>query len=599
MKLLGRFLLAIVVAIAVYCAWGPGTRLRAFVFDFADPIRFRGDLENAYRHGTHILNLAREQNGLGQDVLPTWWQTYRAYLDFYDRVLADWPRPNYHLDYPPMRLFVMTTWARAVTVVGQRTIPGELPACGSLLMLNTIVVAISSLGAALLVHHWLRRGMRLAPSPVGGAGRREEATNDRAETTNRQPIAGELPSHAYPLPPGQRGWGRDVWHGVVALLAGLLLWFDFAVLVDAHAWPQWDVWVLPFFFYALLAASHRKWLTAGVIFAVGGMFKGQLLVVAPLLIGWPIFGRQWRGVGRLFVGLLVGIALIESMWVIVTPLAGVLCVLCLGLIVAARGYWPRVLRGRHAPLLGLAAICVLVSAYVGGASFGWITQGFVYGAERNNDTLAGVGANNLGQLLAQRFGWNSTGDVVYRWRTWTPGLGDDPLSPPLRHRFDAITLGMLMKSAYALGTIGCAIALARHDRRNDIRALAAMVAPWMLFYLLMPQLSSRYFVWSAAASCMLVALGVGPMLLHLIISASAALTITHVLILYSRGRGSEAWWPELTIFLRGLHPGTAWLTLMLTAVVTYLAWTGSGRTRALRVEKGEGKTAPMHTDVHR
>ena len=48
----------------------------------------------------------------------------------------------------------------------------------------------------------------------------------------------------------------------------MLLWLNFAVLIDAHAWPQWDVWLLPFFLGAMWAASTRRWMLAGFVFAL-------------------------------------------------------------------------------------------------------------------------------------------------------------------------------------------------------------------------------------------------------------------------------------------------------------------------------------------
>ena len=38
-----------------------------------------------------------------------------------------------------------------------------------------------------------------------------------------------------------------------------------AVLIDGHAWPQWDVWPVPFVVFALLAASCGRWLVAGML----------------------------------------------------------------------------------------------------------------------------------------------------------------------------------------------------------------------------------------------------------------------------------------------------------------------------------------------
>ena len=31
-------------------------------------------------------------------------------------------------------------------------------------------------------------------------------------------------------------------------------WLEPSLILDAHAWPQWDVWILPFYLFATLAA---------------------------------------------------------------------------------------------------------------------------------------------------------------------------------------------------------------------------------------------------------------------------------------------------------------------------------------------------------
>jgi hypothetical protein len=193
-----------------------------------------------------------------------------------------------------------------------------------------------------------------------------------------------------------------------------------------------------------------------------------------------------------------------------------------------------------------------------------VEQGFLYGAEHSDQSLAAPGANNLGALLRQHFGWDRTGEVV----------------ESVTFRGSPVTIGGLMKTSYTVGIVACAIALGVHTRRNDPRALMAMAAPWILFYALMPQQSGRYLVWASAATAMCAGIGVGPVLLHLLISVFSALTILHVLILYSH---NPTWWPALTDFLNGMYPGASWLTLMCAAVLLYLALTPTPRRRSPKV----------------
>ena len=56
------------------------------------------------------------------------------------------------------------------------------------------------------------------------------------------------------------------------------------MILDAHGWPQWDVWILPFYLFAALAALKNRWFWCGCLLALGAMLKGQLLFVAPLFL---------------------------------------------------------------------------------------------------------------------------------------------------------------------------------------------------------------------------------------------------------------------------------------------------------------------------
>jgi hypothetical protein len=53
------------------------------------------------------------------------------------------------------------------------------------------------------------------------------------------------------------------------------------MILDAHGWPQWDVWILPFIVAAFTALKIDG--SGGCLLAVGAMLKGPLLFVAPFL----------------------------------------------------------------------------------------------------------------------------------------------------------------------------------------------------------------------------------------------------------------------------------------------------------------------------
>jgi hypothetical protein len=111
------------------------------------------------------------------------------------------------------------------------------------------------------------------------------------------------------LPIAHRGWGCGI-------IAAMLVWLNPAILVSGHVWPQWDVWVLPFFTIALLFASIDWWLTAGLFLGVGCMFKGQLLLGSPVLLLWPLFEGRFSRVIRGITGVAIGAGLVVSPWLI-------------------------------------------------------------------------------------------------------------------------------------------------------------------------------------------------------------------------------------------------------------------------------------------
>jgi hypothetical protein len=111
------------------------------------------------------------------------------------------------------------------------------------------------------------------------------------------------------LPPIHRGWACGA-------VAAMLVWCDPVLLMDSHAWPQWDVWILPFFLFAALLASLNWWLLAGVLLAIGCMFKGQLLLAGPILILWPLFEGRWGALARIIIGFLAGAELVTWPWLV-------------------------------------------------------------------------------------------------------------------------------------------------------------------------------------------------------------------------------------------------------------------------------------------
>ncbi len=155
---------------------------------------------------------------------------------------------GYRLDYPPLRLLIVTRWVKWL----RETHPTFEPRSWSrnmapdfdrdawprsvvrpLLRLNLAAELATALGIFLLVRAWF--------NPPGSGG----LPRPRSEPDGR--VADALLM--------QVGRGA-VWMGLDArtlggLVAALLFWMNPAVIVDAHVFPQWDVWLLPFFVWGL------------------------------------------------------------------------------------------------------------------------------------------------------------------------------------------------------------------------------------------------------------------------------------------------------------------------------------------------------------
>ncbi|HEX8341687.1 MAG TPA: hypothetical protein VF624_12325, partial [Tepidisphaeraceae bacterium] len=196
-----RAVVLLLVTAVVAVALVYGLSLRKSVWFWTAGSHFKGDISSGLRWG-----LLANETGLFQ---------------FYDAVEggkvlgAERWRRN---DYTPLRLTVMTAWARWV----KRHYPGvvvwrdDYDFTAPMLHTNTVAELASSVLAFLLIHLWRVRA------------------DDAARPVGERPRA---------------------FRGVFAGLAGaLLLWFNPAIVWNGHCWPQWDVWLVPFYLSAVLLA---------------------------------------------------------------------------------------------------------------------------------------------------------------------------------------------------------------------------------------------------------------------------------------------------------------------------------------------------------
>jgi len=342
---------------------------RQFWTTSAGQLRFPGDIRNTWSVGNDVLNQARRVHRADGDksAVITWRQFFRGYLATYDAAIASHPDGNYEIDYPPLRLLAAGLWVRSAKLANPRTSQWSDPITLPLLDLNTAAEILGSLAAFFLVMRtvyrqrlsqarsfWTRsllsRSLPPANSPVASNVEPPDMSDLWLQPTGVLPAVIALLSIGYyAYIAYQLGYWPDwieeshfpgatdflallvlfialvgsiqtmtipyrAWFA--AFLAGLLVWFNPAMLLNAHAWPQWDCWIVPAYLLAALFISLDWGFAAGMTIAIGCMIKGQLLVGAPVLIFWPLLAGRSRTALVAIVGFIVTFSLLVSPWLV-------------------------------------------------------------------------------------------------------------------------------------------------------------------------------------------------------------------------------------------------------------------------------------------
>ena len=544
---------AVFIAIAVI-AIAAGLRLRVAAFEKTIGIHFEGDVGNGFHWGIEA--------------------NHRGLFHVYDQLVASNPQPDaaYLLDYTPLRLAVVNAWAHwaAVHFPGVNNWQDRYDLTAPMLWLNTSCELISAVLVFLLIRFHLRR-------------RTGSAVLDEEHGLKTRATAGAI---------------------IRPLLGALLFWFNPAVVLDAHSWPQWDVWLLPFFLGAVLLANVDAWFFAGLSLAIGAFLKGQVLMVAPIFVLWPIF--QWRisAMIRVVCGFGLGCALCATPWMGISSTALtwlVPMIVAIGMlamfptrvyrdwrwlvgiaVVAMLLAWP--LKSNATMLLRMLGIAVLVLVGVArplprrlsravsalamamaifltiplfGASKSWLTIGFGYGA-RKYQVMGAVGTYSLPMILESKFG--VTGGPA--------GL----IEIPFLHRTMAVrtVMGIVYMICLALSAVGAAL----QSRRRNPRFLVAMIAPWLCMFVLLPQMNNRYLVWAAGLTALLPAVSCGMTLLGVFISILCCMGVAEIMYRYHPTVN-----PAMTRFLGGFQPDMAWVLALLAGIFLYVAITPGRRNR--------------------
>lgn len=483
---------------------GSGIALRPQVWQRTEALRYAPDMKNAWNWGSRA---ARE-----------------GYFGLYDRVVADHADKKYGLDYVPLRLAVMTLWAKSRLAADPdlKEWKPDYAFNAPLLYFNTAMELLTALAVLMIARQWARRDQL------------RRGADDR--------------------------WLRAEW---LALIALALVWFNPASFLSAHGRPTWDVWVTPFFLWAIWLCCRDGWFVAGCLLGIGTMFKGQQLVVIPMFILWPMMGFRVGAIGRLVLGFVLACSLIVSPWIVgprVMPIAFVVLLALVPLIgwAIARRWWRVSPRIAQWLVPTFAAIALVLCVPLMHGSMSWYQIGFVYGAEKFPELEVG-GASSLAGILQQQWQWKA----------------DSPVERLTIGRYTP-TISHVLVASYAIVMLLACVAMRRYERVGDARFVLAMATPWIVYFAIFPKMHERYLLWGALAACCSTIMSTGPVLLAILFSALS--TIMSLYQMLPRDR-TDRFLTEISPtagqtvhdLVRPTYPGIGWAVLLATAIWVWLA----------------------------
>src|SRR5882762_2902162 len=470
-----KFLRHALLAFLIVALFLGGIQLRRWIGESTRHVRYQHDIVNAFYWGSQTMKEARR---LSPDEASANSLTgfFRGYLALYDRVKHKAYNKDYGLDYPPLRLLVMAIWARQVRSQFPGVDDGHPKLVNPLLKINLLCELLSAVAIFLLVRLCLERQSRATQSD----SLRSLALQHRAS--------------------------------ICGLAAASAAWLEPSMILDAHGWPQWDVWILPFYLFAAFAALKNRWFVCGCLLATGAMFKGQLLFVVPFFVLWPLWQKRWNRALRVLAGFTATAALIASPWLLRTPSAWIafLAVTSASSVLLLQRRVPH----RSAWISGIAGCAAFVIGVFAGGSFAWLRVGFLYGSE-HYPYLVISSCYNLPSLLS-KLGWSLKDPF------WSAHIGSLDFHLTLQWTLRLLYLGALTVCAYGA---------ARQVRDRDPRVLIAITAPWLLMFALLGQMHERYLVWGAVVSAVALGVSLRLSIIHFIISAASTAMIVHVMLI--------------------------------------------------------------------
>src|SRR5438445_6104209 len=139
-----------------------GVQLRRWTWDETRHVRFQHDIVNGFYWGSETLAEARRLSP-DEASANSWTAFVRGYFALYDRVKREAYENDYRLDYPPLRLLVISIWAKEVRTEFPGVDDGHPHYVGVLLKANLLCELISAIAIFFLVRFWLRRTAGATP----------------------------------------------------------------------------------------------------------------------------------------------------------------------------------------------------------------------------------------------------------------------------------------------------------------------------------------------------------------------------------------------------------------------------------------------------
>jgi hypothetical protein len=193
------------------------------------------------------------------------------------------------------------------------------------------------------------------------------------------------------------------------------------------------------------------------------------------------------------------------------------------------------------------------------ASTNWFTVGFRYGTEKFGFMITGTGTWNIAKMQ----------ETYKPFDTWYESPSDLVTVPAFISK-EPLTYRTVSLILYGVCLVICGIGAAIQSRRRrpSMRLLVAIVAPWVCFYMLLPQMHGRYLMWAAGLSALLAGVSAGMAIFGVIISCVSWMNIVENQYIFE-----PQYDPSGLRTLQALDPHVGWMVLLIMGIFLWVSVT--------------------------